>query len=97
HRERPAVAVDTLGVELGPQLEARERLRRERLIDLEEVDVGPRAAGTRERAVHGLDGGDREAVGVVAEPAAAGDPRERLRVDRAFGAEEDRAGAVADR
>ena len=66
-RDRAAVDVDLLGVELGPQLQAREALRREGLVELDEVDVRPGAAGARERAVRGLDRRDAEHVGVVAE------------------------------
>ena len=54
-RDRAAVDVDPLGVEVRPQLQAREGLRREGLVELDEVDVRPglarraRARGSRPR------------------------------------------------
>ena len=96
-RDRAAVDVDPLGVELGPQLQAREALRGEGLVELDEVDVRPGAPGTGERPVGGLDGGDPEDVRVVAEHTATGDPGEGLGIQRALPPEQHGRGAVVDR
>ena len=72
-------------------------LRREGLVELDEVDVRPGPAGARERAVRGLDRSDAEHVGVVAEDAAAGDAGERLGIEHALAAEQHRRRAVVDR
>src|SRR3954454_8865108 len=40
-RDRAAVDVDLLGIEVAPQLQAGEALRGEGLVELDDVDVGP--------------------------------------------------------
>src|SRR5579864_2951243 len=40
-RDRPAVGIDLLGVELGPVAQACERLRRERFVELDDREVLP--------------------------------------------------------
>ena len=75
----PPLTLTLLGVELRPLADAGERLRRERLVELDDVDVAPADPGALERAVGGLDRADAEDVGVDGERAAAGDPRDRSR------------------
>src|SRR6478735_1430483 len=79
--DRAAEHVDLLRVESRPRTHAGERLRRERLVELEEVDVAPADARALERAVGGLHRADAEDVGIDAERAAARDARERLAVE----------------
>ena len=76
--DRAAVDVHALGVEVLPLAHAGERLRGERLVELDGVDVAPADAGALERPVGRLDRADAEDVGVDGERAAAGDPGDRL-------------------
>src|SRR5215471_5490908 len=48
-RDRAAVGVEDLGIEIGPVGHARERLRRERLIELDRLEVAPADAGSAQR------------------------------------------------
>ena len=62
----PPLTLTLVGVEVGPALQAGERLRGERLVELDHDDVVPADAGPLERPVRGLDGRDPEDVGVDA-------------------------------
>src|SRR5689334_4089656 len=73
-----AVDVHDLGVELPPFGQARERLRRERLVQLHHVDVSPRDAGALDRLVRRFHGTDAEEVRLHAVRGARHDARERL-------------------
>jgi hypothetical protein len=55
-RDRAAVGVDLLGVELGPVGQAGQRLRRERLVELDDLDLVPADARAAQRFVGRLDG-----------------------------------------
>ena len=67
-----------LGVELRPARQAGERLRRERLVELDGLDVAPADPGARERRFAASTGRDAEDVGVDAVRAARDDPGQRL-------------------
>src|SRR4051812_4708149 len=80
-RDRPAVRVDPLGIQPLPLADVGQALRRERLVELDDVNVLPRDAGPLERAVGRLDRGDAEHVGVDRVDAARDDPGKRLAPD----------------
>ena len=89
-----------LGIELGPVGQAGQRLRGERLVELDHVDVAPAQAGALQRLVGGLDGGDAEDVWVDGVHGARDDPRQRLAPEalgRGRVADQRRAGAVVER
>ena len=52
-RDRSAVRVHLLGVQLRPVAQARQRLRRERLVELDHRQVTPPDPGATERSVGG--------------------------------------------
>src|SRR3954454_16672958 len=59
--DRAAIGVDALGID-RPLVDAGERLRRERLVELDDLDVFPSDTGARERLVRGLHRRDPEDV-----------------------------------
>src|SRR3954454_16860825 len=81
-RDRSAVGLDPLGIETFPLADVGQALRRERLVELDHVDVLPGDAGPLERAVGRLDRGDAEHVGVNRVDTAGDDPCQRLAPDR---------------
>src|ERR1700712_1964296 len=74
----PAVNIDSFGIEVWPQPKARQRLRGERLVEFDKINVCPRFPGPCKRAIRCFDRGDPEDVRVVAGGAAADDPGEGL-------------------
>ena len=62
-RERPAVDIDLRGVKIGPSLNARERLRRERFVQFDNIDLCPRFPSTGECLIGGFDWRDGNRCG----------------------------------
>ncbi len=77
--ERNRAAVDVHAILRHSELtHRRDDLRRERLVELDEVDVGERHAGEAKRLRHGLDRPDAHDVGIDASRRERDEPRERL-------------------
>ena len=78
-RDRAAVDVDDRRVELLPLGQAGERLRRERLVELDRGEVAPADAGALQRLARRLDGADAVELRLDGAGGAARDPRQRRR------------------
>ena len=97
-RDRAAVHVDLRPVE--PELApVRQRLRGERLVDLDQVVGLDRQPGPRLQAAHALDRREEQPLGRHLGLRVADDPGERLQpmlLDRALGGDDRRGRAVGD-
>src|SRR4051794_7127136 len=97
-RDRTAVHVDPLLVE-AELADHGETLRRERLVELDEVDRRQRNAGAFEEAADGGDGADPHDARIDAGDGGADERRERLDAQLArtlLARDDDRGGAVVD-
>ena len=98
-RDGAAVRIDDLRVD-APGADARQRLRGERLVELDRADVAPADASTGQGNVGGLHRGEPEELRLAGGRAPARDPGERRQAGDGLGggAAEQRCGrAVAER
>src|SRR5439155_14427549 len=93
-RDRAAVHVDLVGIE-AEFADAGDRLRGERFVDLDEVEVVDRQTGALQRLRNRFDRAGSRVRGLDARARPAADDRARLQPElpRAFGARHDDRGA----
>ena len=99
--DRTAVDVELVAERVDAELtRRRDDLRRERLVDLDEVDVVDALAGTLERQLGGLDRAETHDLRRQTGDSGRQDPRERGEAGRlglGVAHDDDRSGAVVER